>query len=205
MNPSISDAGTNTSIRIIISDLNKAEPLSTEYRLVIQVANTEEEMIVEQEDEDELLTETVKQTDKQSDPIESQLPTNSSQSESSGTSAGPIETPFTPPELVNQTDRTVKEQKIIVKISNADYKGKMSLQFSKEINLPANYTLWTSENEGRDRLSIKYVPSEETKIYVDDEKTDLAYNWKVLTTGQSSKRSLSESHVGFTEADKIQI
>ena len=155
VNPSIADAGTNTSIRIIISDLNKDETLSTEYRLVIQVASIEE-IIVEPEDE-KLLTE------KETDPSESQLPTNSSESESSGTNAGPILNPFTPPTLPpeNQTD---KEEKIIVRISNADYKGKMSLQFSKQIRLPANYTLWTSENEGRERLSLKYLPSEETRI-----------------------------------------
>ena len=60
-----------------------------------------------------------------------------------------------------------------------DNQGKMSLNFSKRIKLPSNYTLWTSENEGQERLSIKYLPSEGTKVKVVDEFTDLTYSWKV--------------------------
>ena len=71
------------------------------------------------------------------------------------------------------------DDNINVRISVSDNRGRMSLNFSKRIKLPANYTLWTSENEGQERLSIKYLPSEGTKIKVVDELTDLTYTWKV--------------------------
>ena len=71
------------------------------------------------------------------------------------------------------------EDNINVKISVTDNRGRMSLNFSKRIKLPGNYTLWTSENEGQERLSIKYLPSEGTKNKVYDELTDLKYTWKV--------------------------
>ena len=64
------------------------------------------------------------------------------------------------------------------------------------MRLPSNYTLWTSENEGRERLEIKYLPKLETIEAVIDQNRDLSYKWRVKydldeDDARSAKRRLA--------------
>ncbi len=105
----------------------------------------------------------------------------------------------------------IEDKTVTVDISNSDSQGRLRLDFSQRVRLPANYTLWTSENEGRERLEIKYLPNEETIESVIDENRDLSYKWSVkydLDAGDASstKRNLAQvNRTGVTDTDKLEI
>ena len=61
---------------------------------------------------------------------------------------------------------------IWVKVDSPDYLGEFNVTFvddkgrSNYIKLPRNCSLWTSKNEGKDRINITYMPSEMTQTYL---------------------------------------
>ena len=50
---------------------------------------------------------------------------------------------------------------------------------SDAIIIPANYTGWNFENEGKDKLLIEYLPSAETADFMLEYELNITMTWKV--------------------------
>ena len=53
-------------------------------------------------------------------------------------------------------------------ISTPDEEGAFDIKFDQLIRLPSNFTEWSNENEGVNRLSLDYHPSEDTQTFLYD-------------------------------------
>lgn len=102
----------------------------------------------------------------------------------------------------------LQEDDISVSVDPTDNQNLFRVRFSREIALPVNCSSWTSINEGMDRLSVQYQPSQETQTIMYDEDVTIDMFWRVVkvnikkwistintdTTAQSSdlKRNLQD-------------
>ena len=59
------------------------------------------------------------------------------------------------------------------------------MQFSREIRLPTNVTSWTDQNEGAERLRVRYLPTQETQELVEEMGVYLNCSWKIATARDS--------------------
>jgi len=67
-----------------------------------------------------------------------------------------------------------------VNVRQPDYYGVLEIEISRSIRLPANYTSWTSSNEGAEMLSIEFVPSNETVFKLREDELAGFFSWSVL-------------------------
>ena len=51
---------------------------------------------------------------------------------------------------------------LIVRVGRPDAIGQIKIGFNRNVLIPSNYTDWTSEDGGNQRLKIKFFPTEET-------------------------------------------
>lgn len=79
------------------------------------------------------------------------------------------------PELPERNDE------VVVKIQSPDSQGRVEVKFSREIRLPTNFTSWTDQNEGAERLRVQYLPTNETKVLVEEMDVYLKCSWKIAT------------------------
>lgn len=61
-------------------------------------------------------------------------------------------------EFVSDPTPTPKEE-VVITIETPDVEGKFAIKASKKIRLPANYTSWTDENEGAEKIFVEYLPT----------------------------------------------
>lgn len=54
------------------------------------------------------------------------------------------------------------------------------MKFGRKIRLPANFTKWSSENEGGERLNITFFPSEETQDALPDFDDGIKFGWHII-------------------------
>ena len=90
---------------------------------------------------------------------------------------------------------------IWVKVESPDYLGEFNVTFvddkgrSDYIKLHRNCSLWTSKNEGKDRINITYIPSERTKTYLYDQSLKIEMDWKVIHVRIKDEPPLNKTSV----------
>ena len=100
--------------------------------------------------------------------------------------------------LIEKTLEPEEESKelIKVKIDEPDAEGNFNVKFNRDIRLPTNFTQWTSENEGADKLQVEYLPSEETQTFMYDLGIEVKMRWKVVDLDKNSTgRLLQEKNL----------
>ena len=53
-------------------------------------------------------------------------------------------------------------------VGNEDDYWQFRLSMSQAIKVTSNFTDWSSDNEGQDKISIKFIAGTETKKYLED-------------------------------------
>lgn len=89
--------------------------------------------------------------------------------------------------MVEPTVFEVEQRTINVDITSPDQKGNVDFKFSRKIQLPANVTDWTSENEGAESLNITFFPSSGTLDALPDTIDSFRFSWRVNTVNSGSR------------------
>jgi len=66
---------------------------------------------------------------------------------------------------------------IKVTVEAPDSEGNFIVRFSKEISLPTNCSQWSDLNEGKDRLKVRYDPTEETQTLLYEQDLKVEMHW----------------------------
>ena len=75
-----------------------------------------------------------------------------------------------------------------------DRSGTLTINFSPSLKLPLSCTRWSSDNEGLDRLSIEYKPSDETQTLIYDQDLIIGLDWQVEDANITNVVWLNESN-----------
>ena len=69
---------------------------------------------------------------------------------------------------------------VYVEIFPPDEYQNFKVRFSRDIALPTNCSHWSNLNEGKKRLQVEYLPSENTQTILYDQDLQIFLNWEVV-------------------------
>jgi len=73
----------------------------------------------------------------------------------------------------NREEQILIKEQIKVSVAPAKEDNNFQIHFSREVVLPTDCSQWSNNNEGKDRLKVVYLPSEETQTILYDQDLEI--------------------------------
>ena len=85
-----------------------------------------------------------------------------------------------------------EEEKKTLEVKIEPYENEVwtfKIIFSDFVYVPANYTDWSNENEGSDRIQLEFRPNQDTQFYLENTDTQIdVISWLVLPPPATQRR-----------------